>query len=145
MKRQEWIISGLGLLLAVLSASTTWIAWNTQRQIEQAVNTEKVLAHLQALDVKAEADKAWRDANDVKVIPIVQEHVHFFKVEWPEWTRKTDLIYRYVLKHATPAEMVPMAMGCPPPGCDCDEVPAKFSPGTFAAELPALKPPQEVP
>lgn len=97
-----------GAALLALSMTTTAIVWSTQRQIENAVNAEKVLAHFAMLDAAAAKTTKWEEEHDVRLSPMVQRHAHFFDIEWPEWKRKTEMVYRYVLRHATEQDLAPM-------------------------------------
>jgi hypothetical protein len=138
MKIPAWLKDGVGLAILIGSTVAAVVSWQTQRQIAEAVNTEKVLAHLQTLDLATAADKAWRDQHDVTTGPIIQEHNHFFRTELPEMWKEVRTVFRYVMRHATPQELAPMAMTepCPPR----HEGRTDFREGMWAAETEKEKP-----
>ena len=100
MSRREWILGIAGVAVAAASLYSGISAARMQRAIDQATAAGMVNGRIAVLEVQVAAGKAWEEKHE----PMMRDFLAF-SAAWPEQVRKTDLVYRYVLRHATLEEL----------------------------------------
>lgn len=94
----------LGLIVATATLVNTVLTAQLARERGAGYDAGKLRGELEVLRLEGVARKVWQEQHDSLTVPLIREHVAFFAA-WPGWQDKTELIYRYVIRHATLEEL----------------------------------------
>jgi lambda repressor-like predicted transcriptional regulator len=104
MTRREWLLGLAGTALAAASLYSGTAAVRMQRALDQATAAGQANGRIAVLELEVAAQKVWEERHDADTAPMTRDWIAF-AAAWPEQVRKTDLVYRYVLRHATLEEL----------------------------------------